>query len=381
MTDLTNSNKRKYLNFNPYNPFDNPMENEKYNQDYSELSDEIDNRQKPSLVPETREGRKIRKYYNIAGAVLIIFALISNLLPAFLLKIMYEITKHSDASSGVATESYSYYYNIMHAFTDDTSVSIAVIVIVHLLFNTLCAFVGLKLIRVKPVELFAEPVGLDKKKFLRYSFAALGIQIIISYAMSAAENILAEKGIDITTATSFSVTGTKSVILNLIYCCIVAPITEELLFRGFAMKSLGRVSQRFAIFMSAFLFGLAHGNIPQFVTAFIVGIFMGYIDIKHNSLMPSVLVHIVLNVFSCIVTYGNATTGDMGEFIQYIISAITIAVLFAGIVSLLLTFRKDRIPYNTPEQSMRSSAMVIKSVGLVLLIIVDVAFMVLNYMN
>ena len=145
------------------------------------------------------------------------------------------------------------------------------------------------------------------------------------------------------------------------------------------MKALSRVSQRFGIFMSAFLFGLAHGNIVQMVSGFIIGILMGYVDVKHNSLIPSIIIHFAVNTFSCIVMYTNMMSGSAGHFVQYFVSGITIVLLFVGIVSFLFTLRTDRIPYNTPEQSMRSSGMVIKSLGLVLLIAADIAFMVLGY--
>lgn len=379
MTDLLNANKRKNEYFDPYNPFNNPMENPKYNMDYSEIFNGIDEKKRPALVPDAKEGRKIRKYYNIAGIILLIFAFISNLLPALALKGIYEIIKYSDTAAGIDTSAYSYYYNVMHHFTDGSSVSIAVVLIIHVIFNVLMAFIGLKLIKVRPVELFAEPVRLKRCDVLKYVFTALGIQIILLYSMSALTGYLASKDIDITSRSFFAVSGVKAVILNIIYCCIVAPITEELLFRGFAMKALSRVSQRFGIFMSAFLFGLAHGNLVQFVSAFILGIFMAYVDVKHNSLIPSIIIHFAINAFSCIISYTNMLSGSAGHFVQYFVSGITVVLLFVGIVSFLFTLKTDRIPYNTPEQSMRSSGMIIKSWGLVLLIAADIAFMVLGY--
>lgn len=379
MTDLLNANIRKNEHLDPYNPFDNPMENPKYNMDYSEMFSEIDEKKKPALVPDAKEGRKIRKYYNIVGVVLLIFAFISNLLPVLALKGVYEAVKYSDTAAGIDTSAYSYYYNVMHHFTDDSSVSIAIVLIIHVIFNVLTAFIGLKLIKVKPIELFAEPVRLKRRDVLKYVFTALGIQIILMYSMSALTGFLASKDIDITRESLCASTNVKAVILNIIYCCIVAPITEEFLFRGFAMKALSRVSQRFGIFMSAFLFGLAHGNIVQMVSGFIIGILMGYVDVKHNSLIPSIIIHFAVNIFSCIMMYTNMMSGSAGHFVQYFVSGITIVLLFVGIVSFLFTLRTDRIPYNTPEQSMRSSGMVIKSLGLVLLIAADIAFMVLGY--
>ena len=46
-----------------------------------------------------------------------------------------------------------------------------------------------------------------------------------------------------------------------IYSVILAPIFEEILFRGFVLKNLSRFNVRFGIIMSAILFGLFHGNL------------------------------------------------------------------------------------------------------------------------
>ena len=80
-----------------------------------------------------------------------------------------------------------------------------------------------------------------------------------------------------------------------IYSCLIAPITEELFFRGTLMKIFSKSNQRFGIVISAVFFGLAHGNLPQFMLAFLLGLFLGHIDMRHNSIVPSVVVHIFIN--------------------------------------------------------------------------------------
>ena len=67
-------------------------------------------------------------------------------------------------------------------------------------------------------------------------------------------------------------TGT-AVVAEILYGSLIAPITEEFLYRGFVLKNLSRVSQRTGILLSAFLFGLGHQNISQFLLAFPLGVF------------------------------------------------------------------------------------------------------------
>ena len=96
--------------------------------------------------------------------------------------------------------------------------------------------------------------------------------------------------------------STQSMLLALLYTCVLAPVTEELLFRGFLMKSLSAVSVRFGIVTSALLFGLMHGNFQQFILGFVMGLFLGKIVARHNSLLPSILVHMAVNTNSMVLS-------------------------------------------------------------------------------
>jgi hypothetical protein len=87
-----------------------------------------------------------------------------------------------------------------------------------------------------------------------------------------------------------------------IYTCIIAPITEELVFRVFCLKNLSRVSLRFGIIASSLLFGLVHGNIIQFVFAFPLGIILAFLTVRTNSIIPAIGVHIVVNTCATILS-------------------------------------------------------------------------------
>ena len=59
-------------------------------------------------------------------------------------------------------------------------------------------------------------------------------------------------------------------IVPLLFSCIAAPVLEEMLFRGVILRGfLRQYSRTFAILWSAALFGIAHLNLYQFVTAFV----------------------------------------------------------------------------------------------------------------
>lgn len=77
-----------------------------------------------------------------------------------------------------------------------------------------------------------------------------------------------------------------------IVACLVAPVLEEMLFRGVVLRSfLQQYSRRLAIFGSACLFGLAHMNIYQFLCASVVGVVCAWLYEKTRSLWPGIVLH------------------------------------------------------------------------------------------
>ena len=112
------------------------------------------------------------------------------------------------------------------------------------------------------------------KSALKYIPIGIGLQCVAAYLYTALSWFLEQGGLSGVDADFSYFSSGKSVLMTILYTCILAPLTEELLYRGFLMKTLSRVSIRFGILISALAFGLAHGNPAQFLLGFLVGIFM-----------------------------------------------------------------------------------------------------------
>ncbi len=67
-----------------------------------------------------------------------------------------------------------------------------------------------------------------------------------------------------------------------LYASILGPVSEELLFRGYVLRTLEPFGKKFAIFGSALLFGLFHGNLLQAPYAFMVGLVLGYVAVEYS---------------------------------------------------------------------------------------------------
>lgn len=83
---------------------------------------------------------------------------------------------------------------------------------------------------------------------------------------------------------------------------IVAPVTEEVLFRGVILRGfLGAFTTRKAVVLSAFLFAAFHMNPWQGVGAFLLGIVFGWWYVRTRSLLPCIVGHAVFNAIPVVV--------------------------------------------------------------------------------
>ena len=80
---------------------------------------------------------------------------------------------------------------------------------------------------------------------------------------------------------------------------ILAPVAEELVFRGAILRSLmAYFNYRLPwipIVISALLFGVVHGNVAQFANAFVMGLLLGWLYCRTHSIVLGVALHWVNN--------------------------------------------------------------------------------------
>jgi membrane protease YdiL (CAAX protease family) len=85
---------------------------------------------------------------------------------------------------------------------------------------------------------------------------------------------------------------TGSGLASLIGVVLVAPVVEELLFRGVILRGLlQRYQPRRAIIISAVIFGAAHLNLYQFIGASMMGLLLGWLYLRFDSTLPCILLH------------------------------------------------------------------------------------------
>jgi uncharacterized protein len=90
-------------------------------------------------------------------------------------------------------------------------------------------------------------------------------------------------------------------ITNAIVIAIVAPIVEELTFRGLGYSLLARYGRWTAIILIGLTFGLAHGLVQAFPLLAAFGAGLAYLRSRVNSVYPCMLVHGVFNAVALVV--------------------------------------------------------------------------------
>lgn len=94
----------------------------------------------------------------------------------------------------------------------------------------------------------------------------------------------------------------SSTIYLIIFAAILGPIFEELIFRGTMLKKLRVYGDKTAILYTAIAFGLFHCNISQIPFAIVCGLILGYVVVKTNNIIYPIILHIILNSISVILT-------------------------------------------------------------------------------
>lgn len=142
-------------------------------------------------------------------------------------------------------------------------------------------------------------------------------------------------------------------LVGIIAVAVAAPVVEEVIFRGLIMNRLARVMPGWlAVVLSAAVFGACHGHPIWFAYAFMLGAVFGFIDLRADSIWPSILGHVAFNAIGQIFSL----LPDTEEGIE-VLAAMGVLLLVAIAAPLInrrciaALFRKaSAAPASGPEQ-------------------------------
>ena len=118
---------------------------------------------------------------------------------------------------------------------------------------------------------------------------------------------------------------------SIVMACVLAPVLEEMMFRGVILRSFLRQYSRWtAIVGSAVVFGIAHLNIYQFVVALVLGVFSGWLYERTRSLLPCIALHGSYNSVLMMMSLSGAGQSGMNQDVTSATSWLTALVLGAA---------------------------------------------------
>lgn len=169
-------------------------------------------------------------------------------------------------------------------------------------------------------------------------------QFVVSYLIAFLQLLFDVK---FTQGTPVEPNSVFACVLTVIGTAIIPGICEEFAMRCCCVQLLRKYGKSFGVVAVSIVFGILHGNVIQFIFAFIVGLVLGYITVKTDSIVPAVLIHTFSNgvsVLSSVITYA------AGE--KAATAAVTAAYAFwavAGIISGIYMLSKGEFKTETQK--------------------------------
>lgn len=125
-----------------------------------------------------------------------------------------------------------------------------------------------------------------------------------------------------------------TLVWTLLTTCILAPVTEELLFRKVLLDRVNRLGDTASILLSGFLFGAMHGNFYQFFYAMLVGMFFAYIYLNTGCIRYTIVLHMIVNFIFGVVPsmIQGMKEGLLRAMLDGAFGALELTVIVAGLV-------------------------------------------------
>ena len=163
---------------------------------------------------------------------------------------------------------------------------------------------------------------------LKWMPLCLLINLIISYIVAILQSYLSAVGVTIPESDfTINTPDTASIVMQFVYVIVLGPLAEELVYRGLILTLLRPFGKWLAVFVSALIFGMMHGNIPQMASAFASALVMGVVAVQCGSIIPTLVIHICNNILASFLDFSDAFGWSSGLEIY---SGLRIVIYLAG---------------------------------------------------
>ena len=143
----------------------------------------------------------------------------------------------------------------------------------------------------------------------------------------------------------------ENVIVSVLLLIVIAPLTEETLFRGVFLDGFRRnYTLDQTILYSALIFALVHLNPWQMVGAFLLGLYLGFLAVRTGSLSVCIMAHALNNSLPLIIAHVlklniRGFTSGLNEevvFQPFLFNLLGAGLLTAGLFLTFLFFKRRK---------------------------------------
>ncbi len=123
--------------------------------------------------------------------------------------------------------------------------------------------------------------------------------------------------------------NSSNVLYTFLFAGIIAPVIEEIIFRGILLDKVRGYGDKKAVWFTAIVFGLFHLNTSQLLYSIALGIIFAYVVLKTNRIIYSVILHVAINLMGSVAAPVLAGAGYYSALGTMIIAMIVIgSILF-----------------------------------------------------
>lgn len=302
-------------------------------------------------APDRAERKKLRKLYNKVGGAMVIQYFLVYVLYLLLTAVLSPfIAGETNPETGMEiigwADEFAMYFSPVLAS-----------VIMFFSFNAVNKVSGGAMFNTRGIT--GGMIG----RCILIAFAFHSVGMALEYGV---DFVLYNTGYEVTSFDYEIKNDVPTLLVDIISSVIAAPIAEEMFFRGVLLKQTSRVSARFGIFFSALMFGLMHGNPYQFVMATVLGIYFGYITVKTDSLIPSIMCHIAINAMMSVSDVIGFFSEELGNSSFLAVYAVEILLGILGVWIYKKSGEKAKLPPYTDYHKKRTLPIVFTSVWVII---------------
>lgn len=209
----------------------------------------------------------------------------------------------------------------------------------------------------------------------RIYFQLVSISLVLVLALHKASELLANlfalmKGAEVVNPLEAAIEA-GSVWANFVVIVLIAPVMEELIFRGLLYKKLSCFGDKVYILISGLLFAAMHVNLFQMLYAFVLGAMFAAVVCKTGSIRSAVILHMCVNFL------GGGGTPLLAYYLDdaiWVWGMVLLALMAVGLISMIrLLIRRPKLQLTPARYPIAQSRSIFLNTGMLAYLVLVLA--------